>query len=201
MGFLCCQLMRRTNQNYLHLQQSHWICIGRLSKKIPRTYKKGCRTTHTNTLEMRAKHARNSYKCITRLIVTGARQVGHGPVETLCTARTVRAQRAKRPRVDPSADGGQAMIGGRALCGSAHRPLRQFSGNQGRGDLGAVCDAARFKTLPPSPGVCAHACTTPTPGCPPRSHRKTVTTLSFFAAPPPPLEKNPETVPRPLAFA
>ena len=73
MGFLCCRLMRRTNQNYLHLQSSHWICIGRISKKIPRTYRKGCTTTHTNALEMRAKHACNSYKCITRLIVTGTR--------------------------------------------------------------------------------------------------------------------------------
>ena len=73
MGFLCCRLMRRTNQNYVHLQQSHWICIGRISKKIPRTYRKGCTTTHTNALEMRAKHACNSYKCITRLIVTGTR--------------------------------------------------------------------------------------------------------------------------------
>ena len=37
-------------------------------------YRKGCTATHTNALEMRAKHASNSYKCITRLIVTGTRQ-------------------------------------------------------------------------------------------------------------------------------
>ena len=33
----------------------------------------GCTTTHTNALQMRAKHACNSCKCITRLIVTGTR--------------------------------------------------------------------------------------------------------------------------------
>ena len=48
-------------------------CNGRILKKIPRTYRKGCTTTHTNALEMRVKHACNSYKCITRLIVTGTR--------------------------------------------------------------------------------------------------------------------------------
>ena len=39
----------------------------------PPPYRKGCTTTHTNALEMRAKHACNSYKCITRLIVTCTR--------------------------------------------------------------------------------------------------------------------------------
>ena len=101
MGLLCCQLMRRTNQNYLHLQKSHWICIGQISKTIPPTYRKGCTTTHTNALEMRAKHACNSYKCITRLIVTGTRHHYAGRTWS-CTnfvhsVHTARAQRAKRP--------------------------------------------------------------------------------------------------------
>ena len=70
-------------------------------KKIPRTYRKGCTTTHTNALEMRAKHACNSYKCITRLIVTGTRHYYAGWAWS-CTnfvhsAGTARAQRAKCP--------------------------------------------------------------------------------------------------------
>ena len=68
------------------------------SKKIPQTYRKGCTTTHTNALEMGAKHACNSYKCITTLIVTGTRHYYAGWAWS-CTnfVHGARTQRAKRP--------------------------------------------------------------------------------------------------------
>ena len=64
-------------------------------------YRKGCTTTQTNALEMRAKDASNSYKCITRLIVTGIRQY-YAALVWSCTnfvhsARTAHPRRARRP--------------------------------------------------------------------------------------------------------
>ena len=107
---------RHTNLRHLSMHKSVGRSISRTgngtqmyhhssyseSKFCRKLYKNGY-TTHTNALEMRAKHASNSNKCTARLIATGTRH-NYAALAWSCTkfvhtVRTTHARHAQRPQI------------------------------------------------------------------------------------------------------